>query len=231
MSIEQYEPIPLSESLLWCRYNKGIQPNGHCHSSTVDKQPILLVSLIILLTILDSALSLQRMEASMVRTILACCFVILTVMLSLYGKIGVAEENCLLDSCPTVDSTPKELNVLNNTLEPCSTDPLTGFYRDSFCRTGTNDRGVHVVCSEMTSEFLDYTKQQGNDLSTPAPQYGFPGLTPGDKWCLCAARWKEAQKNSVAPPVVLKSTSTVALQTVPLSLLLNESQPSSSNQP
>ena len=158
-------------------------------------------------------------------------FVILIVTLSLYDRIGNAEENCSLDSCPTVDTTSTELNVLNTPLEACSNDPLTGFYRDSFCRTGSNDRGVHVVCAEMTSTFLDYTKEQGNDLSSPAPQYGFPGLNPGDNWCLCAARWTQAEKNNAAPPVILNSTSGVALQTIPLSLLFKESQQAASKQP
>jgi uncharacterized protein (DUF2237 family) len=89
---------------------------------------------------------------------------------------------------------------------------MTGFYRDGSCHTGPQDRGVHVVCAQLTEAFLRYTKAQGNDLSTPQPDYNFPGLKPGDKWCLCAARWKEAMDDGVAPPVVLASTHEAALK-------------------
>jgi hypothetical protein len=105
-------------------------------------------------------------------------------------------------------------NVLGNSLQSCSTDPMTGFYRDGCCHTGPEDRGVHVVCAEMTAEFLAFTKAQGNDLSTPRPSLNFPGLTPGDAWCLCAARWQEALEAGVAPPVVLAATHERALQIV-----------------
>ncbi|MEL6232011.1 MAG: DUF2237 domain-containing protein [Cyanobacteria bacterium J06627_3] len=110
-------------------------------------------------------------------------------------------------------------NVLGNNLEICCTSPMTGFYRDGTCNTGPNDRGSHVVCAEVTDEFLAYTKAQGNDLSTPMPMYQFPGLKPGDRWCLCAARWKEAHAAGVAPKVVLASTHEAALGTVPLDIL------------
>ena len=133
-----------------------------------------------------------------------------------------ADGNCLLESCPTnkpVQHPSVEVNVWSTPLEPCSTEPLTGFYRDSYCRTGDNDRGVHVVCATMTDEFLTYTKNKGNDLRTPAPQYGFSGLKTGDKWCLCAARWLEAYHDGVAPTVDLSATSKIALDTVPLSTL------------
>jgi len=103
-------------------------------------------------------------------------------------------------------------NVLNTPLEPCSTDPLTGFYRDGCCNTGPGDRGVHVVCAEMTAEFLAFTASRGNDLSTPNPAFGFPGLKAGNRWCLCAARWAEALEAGVAPPVVLESTHISALE-------------------
>lgn len=135
---------------------------------------------------------------------------------------AMANRDCLLESCPTnnqVQNHPVENNVFSKPLEACSTDPLTGFYRDSYCRTGQNDRGVHVVCATMTDKFLTYTKAKGNDLSTPAPQYGFPGLKVGDKWCLCAARWLEAYDDGVAPTVDLSATSKIALDTVPLSVL------------
>ena len=107
-------------------------------------------------------------------------------------------------------------NVLGTSLQPCSTDPMTGFYRDGCCHTGPEDLGVHVVCAEMTEEFLTFTKAQGNDLSTARPSLNFPGLTHGDQWCLCAARWKEALAAGVAPPVVLAATHEKALQIVDL---------------
>ena len=105
-------------------------------------------------------------------------------------------------------------NVLGDPLEPCSTDPMTGFYRSGACETGPQDRGDHVVCARMTEEFLRFTQKQGNDLSTPRPQMNFPGLEPGDRWCLCAARWQEAVEAGVAPPVVLAATHEDALDTL-----------------
>ncbi|NJM97998.1 MAG: DUF2237 domain-containing protein [Phormidesmis sp. RL_2_1] len=107
-------------------------------------------------------------------------------------------------------------NVLGTALQTCCTSPMTGFYRDGLCQTGPQDRGVHVVCAQLTEAFLRYTKAQGNDLSTPQPAYRFPGLKPGDRWCLCAARWKEALDDGVAPPVVLAATHKAALQYVSL---------------
>lgn len=109
-------------------------------------------------------------------------------------------------------------NVLGGALVLCGTDPLTGFRRDGFCRCGEDDFGVHSVCAVMTPEFLQYTKAQGNDLSTP--RGGFPGLKPNDRWCLCAGRWKEAARAGMAPKVVLESTSSITLETVPLDLLM-----------
>ena len=103
-------------------------------------------------------------------------------------------------------------NVLGTKLELCCTSPMTGFYRDGFCTTGGQDVGMHVVCAQVTEEFLQYTKSQGNDLSTPAPYFNFPGLKPGDCWCLCAARWQEALEAGVAPPVVLEATHARALE-------------------
>ena len=97
-------------------------------------------------------------------------------------------------------------NVLGEELQPCSYDPLTGYYRDGCCNTGQGDTGVHTVCVVTTSEFLEYSKSVGNDLSTPMPQYGFDGLQPGDQWCLCAARWQEAYEAGAAPKVVLAAT-------------------------
>jgi uncharacterized protein len=110
-------------------------------------------------------------------------------------------------------------NVLGTPLDCCCTAPMTGFYRDGFCSTGAGDYGVHVVCAQVTEQFLVYTKAQGNDLSTPMPQYNFPGLKPGDRWCLCASRWKEALDDGVAPPVVLSATHAAALKYVSLEVL------------
>lgn len=97
-------------------------------------------------------------------------------------------------------------NVLGGALIPCSTDPMTGFYRDGCCNTGGDDRGVHTVCVEVTAAFLEFSRDMGNDLSTPAPQFGFPGLKPGDHWCLCAERWRQALQEGMAPRVILEAT-------------------------
>ena len=106
----------------------------------------------------------------------------------------------------------KSLNVLGEPLELCCSDPMTGFYRNGYCQIGPMDRGTHTVCAQMTEEFLAYTKSKGNDLSTPIPQYGFPGLKPGDKWCLCARRWKQAFDAGVFVPVDLKATEIKTLE-------------------
>ena len=103
-------------------------------------------------------------------------------------------------------------NVLGTPLQPCCTNPLTGFYRDGYCRTGAHDEGVHVVCVQVTAEFLSFSKAMGNDLSTPVPEYDFPGLQPGDCWCLCAARWQEAFEAGVAPKVKLTATHSSAIE-------------------
>ncbi|HER35337.1 MAG TPA: DUF2237 family protein [Halothiobacillaceae bacterium] len=108
------------------------------------------------------------------------------------------------------------LNVLGLPLATCSTDPMTGFYRDGRCRVGTEDAGVHGVCTELDDTFLDYTASQGNDLRRPVPAFEFPGLTAGDRWCVCAWRWLEAFEAGVAPPVVLASTHHGVLRVVKL---------------
>lgn len=108
-------------------------------------------------------------------------------------------------------------NVLGGALITCSTTPLTGYYRSGDCRTGPDDLGVHVVCAQVTQKFLEFSQARGNDLITPRPEWGFPGLKPGDRWCLCAARWQEALEAGVAPPVVLEATHAAALQIVSLS--------------
>lgn len=107
-------------------------------------------------------------------------------------------------------------NVLDTELQTCCTSPMTGFYRNGVCVTGAQDAGTHVVCARITAEFLTYTKSQGNDLSTPVPAANFPGLNPGDKWCLCASRWQEALVAGVAPPVYLEATHSAALKFVTL---------------
>ena len=106
-------------------------------------------------------------------------------------------------------------NVLGTELRSCCTAPMTGFYRDGYCRTGISDKGLHIICCVMTEEFLAFSQQVGNDLSTPIPEYGFPGLQPGDQWCLCMLlRWKEALENGCAPQVVLEATHMSAIEFV-----------------
>jgi uncharacterized protein len=107
-------------------------------------------------------------------------------------------------------------NVLGGTLEICCTSPMTGFYRNGVCETGPQDVGTHVICAQVTEAFLTFTKSRGNDLTTPAPQFDFPGLKPGDKWCLCANRWREALMAGKAPPVILAATHEAALRFVTL---------------
>jgi hypothetical protein len=111
------------------------------------------------------------------------------------------------------------LNVLGRPLLPCGTEPMTGYFRDGCCRTDASDRGLHVVCAVMTPEFLAFSQRRGNDLSTPRPEFDFPGLRPGDRWCLCANRWLEAWMEGVAPRVVLQSTHLNALGVVTLDQL------------
>jgi uncharacterized protein (DUF2237 family) len=109
-----------------------------------------------------------------------------------------------------------EQNVLGGVLEMCSTSPSTGWFRDGCCKTDENDFGRHVVCAVMTDEFLEFTRSRGNDLSTPAPEHGFPGLNPGDRWCLCVDRWRQALLAGVAPPIILAATHRRALDVVSL---------------
>jgi uncharacterized protein (DUF2237 family) len=111
------------------------------------------------------------------------------------------------------------MNILGTPLQLCCKSPLTGFFRDGYCKTGSDDLGRHVVCARMTAEFLEFTRSKGNDLSTPLPAYNFPGLKPGDKWCLCALRWKEAYHAGVAPPVIPEATHVRALDYIPLEIL------------
>ena len=115
--------------------------------------------------------------------------------------------------------TMPNLNVLGEALTVCSLDPMTGFFRDGSCRTGGGDHGLHRVCTVLTEEFLNFSRSQGNDLITPRPEYSFPGLKPGDSWCLCLLRWKEALDHGCAPKVNLAATSVMALEFVDLEVL------------
>ena len=125
----------------------------------------------------------------------------------------------MTDAAQTIRYDAEARNVLGGELIPCSLDPLTGFYRNGCCETGPHDLGLHTVCAVMTEAFLAYSKAAGNDLSTPQPAFGFPGLLPGDRWCLCAPRWKEALDVGMAPPLVLESTHEETLAIVPLGVL------------
>ena len=115
---------------------------------------------------------------------------------------------------------PKAMNVLGGDLETCSTSPMTGFFRNGCCDTGREDQGLHIVCVQVTRDFLEFSRRAGNDLSTPMPMHGFPGLKPGDRWCLCASRWQEALEAGSAPAVVLAATHVAALEWVNMDDLL-----------
>ncbi|WP_107764683.1 DUF2237 family protein [Nocardioides terrigena] len=130
----------------------------------------------------------------------------------------------MTDSAPeAVPGAAPERNVLGGELEPCGTDPMTGFHRDGSCVVGPRDVGLHAVCAVMTEEFLAHQKAVGNDLSTPRPEWGFPGLVPGDRWCVVAARWLQAYAAGVPAPVVLASTSERALEVVEIEILREHS--------
>ncbi|MBE9032856.1 DUF2237 domain-containing protein [filamentous cyanobacterium LEGE 11480] len=117
-----------------------------------------------------------------------------------------------MNDSQNISSRPK--NIFGTELQCCCTAPRTGFYRDGFCQTGPQDYGSHTVCAEVTAEFLEFSRSRGNDLSTPIPAYEFPGLKPGDKWCLCVSRWKEAYDAGVAPAIVLEACHEKALEVV-----------------
>ena len=117
------------------------------------------------------------------------------------------------------DPSATEQNVLGTALQPCGTEPLTGFYRDGHCSTGPEDLGSHTVCTVVSAEFLDLQRALGNDLTTPRPEYGFPGLRPGDRWCVVAARWLQAYQAGVAAGVLLAATNAKALDIVPIEAL------------
>ena len=120
-------------------------------------------------------------------------------------------------------ASEKQQNVFGEPLKSCCTNPLTGFYRDGFCHTDPTDRGMHTVCVQITWDFLEYSKIRGNDLSTPKPEFNFPGLKEGDHWCLCASRWLEAYRAGVAPKVNLSGTNVETLAIVPLHILKEHS--------
>ena len=115
----------------------------------------------------------------------------------------------------------QQINVYGDSIEECCSNPITGFYRDGFCRTDELDRGLHVVCAKMTEDFLSFSKSKGNDLSTPKPEFNFPGLKEGDSWCLCAERWKEAHEHGFAPKIYLKKTNKKALNVIDIDILKN----------
>ena len=116
-------------------------------------------------------------------------------------------------------SEDRAKNIIGTDLQLCCTDPMTGFFRDGYCNTSRMDHGTHVVCAIVTEEFLAFTKSKGNDLSTPHPEYQFPGLKPGDCWCLCALRWKEAYETGVAPPIKPEATHAKALEIISQDIL------------
>ena len=113
----------------------------------------------------------------------------------------------------------QQVNIFDDPIEECCSNPITGFYRDGFCHTDNLDHGLHVVCAKVSKEFLEFSKKKGNDLSTPRPEFEFPGLNDGDSWCLCAERWKEAYENNCAPHIFLKRTNKKALTVVDLEIL------------
>ena len=117
-------------------------------------------------------------------------------------------------------SRDPDVNVVGGELLPCSNEPVTGFFRNGCCSTGPEDLGSHTVCAVLTEEFLEFSRVAGNDLSTPRPEWGFPGLAPGDRWCVCADRWLEAHRAGVAPPVVLGATHARALDVIPIETLM-----------
>ena len=118
-----------------------------------------------------------------------------------------------------MNSVEKQKNVFGEEIETCCESPITGFFRDGFCHTDDTDQGVHTICVSMTEDFLEFSKSKGNDLSTPRPEFNFPGLKEGDNWCLCAERWVEAYEVSMAPKLYIKKTNLRTLDIVPLNIL------------
>jgi uncharacterized protein (DUF2237 family) len=152
----------------------------------------------------------------------------LTYYVVLASAVVASSVACFAQQCesPNKDTrVAKEMiqveakNVVGTALVQCGCNPMTGFYRDGYCQTEKRDVGRHTVCAIMTDEFLQFTRSRGNDLSSPAPQFSFPGLKAGDRWCLCVSRWKEAYEAGVAPPVILEATHELALKTVSIEQL------------
>ncbi|MEO0059405.1 MAG: hypothetical protein RLZZ312_1052 [Bacteroidota bacterium] len=131
-----------------------------------------------------------------------------------------AKKNCIIEKSKTKNKMETQKNIFGKDLEKASDNPKTGFYRDGFCNTGTNDQGTHTVAAVMTSAFLEFSKSRGNDLISAYPASNFPGLKPGDVWCLCALRWKEAFENGVAPDVILEATNFKTLEFIKFENLL-----------
>jgi uncharacterized protein (DUF2237 family) len=151
---------------------------------------------------------------------LATCMLVLPILISDAQQCEKPAKGAQMNE---KENMPDTKNVLGTSLLQCGCAPITGFFRDGYCRTETRDVGRHTVCAIVTQEFLDFTRGRGNDLSTPAPQFGFPGLKPGDRWCLCVSRWKESLDAGCAPPVILEATHEQALQTVTLEELRSKS--------
>lgn len=131
-----------------------------------------------------------------------------------------AKKNCIIEKAEIKNKMKGQQNVFGKDLEKASDTPKTGFYRDGFCNTGINDQGTHTVAAVMTKEFLEFSRSRGNDLISPYPASNFPGLKPGDVWCLCALRWKEAFENGVAPNVILEATNIKTLEFIKFENLL-----------
>ena len=147
-------------------------------------------------------------------TQLLCVVCIVTIASAAWAQSSCAAGAAQCKEQPAVKSAAQTSNILGGALTICSRDPMTGWFRDGACKTNAQDRGRHVVCAVMTEAFLAFTRSRGNDLSTPSVQFGFPGLKPNDRWCLCALRWREAQEAGVAPPVVVAATHKKALNYV-----------------
>lgn len=132
----------------------------------------------------------------------------------------IPRTNTLIQACkPVVSSMLPSVNVLGTELQTCSKSPMTGWFRDGCCNTDRRDRSLHTVCCQVTADFLQFARSRGNDLITPAPEFRFPGLKPGDRWCVCAQTWKNAAESGIPCPVILESTHEEALQVVSLDLL------------
>ena len=147
-------------------------------------------------------------------------YTIYALLLVTISSVGQSNTNCVIKKSNKKKQMETQINVFNKDLEKASDSPKTGFYRDGFCNTGPNDLGTHTVAAVMTAEFLAFSKSRGNDLISAYPNSNFPGLKPGDVWCLCAMRWQEAFENNVAPPVILEATNLKTLEIVKFESLL-----------